>query len=618
MYSDYAGSRDPHPLRRRSISSPRVVPFSPFTPSLAHRSPFVGRVSSFSPTTTVAESPVTPTLKQEFLFLHDTPKLKQRFRSPQDWHHALRIHLKVPLGRTIITFAFLMLWGLTWYLIDRYSAADRLSDLHKKHSHPPNNGSIPYYIPYLKPMMPSPDRLVELHPGQEDDILPRNPETAIIQASDVSFDSYTGKSSLTVVLSCPPNDLASALPRLLYTLSARYLSVGGEHATVLICPSTQSREALRIVEKFTLRQVYVRVAALDPLSSDTEAVRQRKMEMSLVHTAAHLPSEWALILNADGFANLPLSVITLLHHPPQSIHIPFGPRGIVMSPSGPSCVSNRLSSGVPTPAAYLVPPFIVRARSLRRIEHVFDVRNELGVWGMLGLKIATMSFSADGSGASSSTAKGVAMGGLIVGAGDPSHLEDWCPRAMEQAASNAPNNQWESTTSTGIPLNDRPNTHRFEYLYSTLRDAHKASPGTLAILLPGIEDLIAFSPALCRSSRLPYTLRILLYGQPAGQYLDITEGCHIHYDTLSSGSSDYETLDDWLREQALNSDAILAVADNEIARKAIELGVLDLDEFRKPPVAQSVLIWLPSKELAFMEWVGTLTIAEWRSELVRL
>lgn len=613
MYSDYAGNRESRPLRRRSISSPRVAPFSPFTPSLIYRSPLVGRVQS----PTLPESPADSTSKHEPLFAQNSPKnvYKPSPRSERHRYSRIRFPPSLILGRASLALMSLLLWCTTWYFFDRYRN-NILLDTTLSDGYPQSNRSSPYHFPYLSPSRVSPNSHYPQKTTTQIEAYHYTPGSAAIHVPENSFESSTPPSSLTVVLPCPSHNLTTTLPRVLYTLSARYLSVGGQHAIVVVCPSSQSREALRIAGIFTHREIYVHVSAFEPNPSDTEVIRQRKADMSLVHIASQLSSEWVLVLPADGVIDLPLNVITLLHHPPRSIHVPFGPRGIVVTSSGASCVSNSIVSSAPIVATFLVPPFLVRTSLLLEAESTLDTRSDLGIWATLGLRIATLWLKFGDNSSKSIPQEDIMAGGLVVGLDDPSAVDRWCSYAMEQAASSLPVYENGKTQYSHTIGNSNQDVRGFEYLYALLSETGRSThaSGTIIVLLPAIEELVAFSPALCRSSRMGHRIRILLYGRYVGQVLNVIEGCHIHYGTLSKGSNDHETLDDWLSEYARTNDVVVAVAHDEVAKKVIELALLDLDELRLPPLTRSVIIWLPANELALMEWTGVLTITEWRRE----
>ncbi|KAF8309004.1 hypothetical protein DL93DRAFT_2231193 [Clavulina sp. PMI_390] len=679
MQSEYAGSREPRPLRRRSISSPRVAPFSPFTPSLTYRSPLISHGPSSS-TNTIVEPQPHATPANDFLFSGDRNyaiNSQPRAQTSRSWlTFGNGLTTSSRFGKSTLAIGLLLLWATTWYLMGNTTGQHRVLDVGSDpRQQSTYNVSTPYYASYLTPKRDISSTRLKHTALQDEEILPRPLNIPLAILPD-ELTSLTHSTSLSIILPCPSTDIVSSLPRILYSLITRHISGNGaqNHPTIFICPNSSSaRLALRIISKFTLRdETFVRVAHLEPSQHDDEAKKKSRMDLSVMHAAARVGTDWVLVLDEEGVEKLSLSVITLLHHPPPAVfrelEVPFGPRGVVLSPGGAKCISKPMGGGVggsgggssPALAAFLVPPFVVRRSMLLRAEQTLDYRQRMGVWAALGLRFAMMAplgggmapafqndnFSWDSRGGGGDSAEGStglryedfdAAGGLVVGWDRPDVAEGWCPAALQEAVTTRTSN---GSHKTDINAGDAPSRQESSLYNSFHRiDKRQFVPwaslntyGTIVVLLPSFDELVAFSPALCRSARLPHALHILVYGESfahdglGSSSFDLLDGCHLHFDSLSDHQAQapidshssttedtgYTSLEGWLRSKALGCDVILAVAHHEVARKVVELGVLEMDEWRHPPLAKPEIVWLPAEELGYMEWTGMLGVEEWK------
>lgn len=599
MNSDSTGIRDPRPLRRRtSISSPRVAPFTPFTPSLTYRSPII-------------RSPLAPTLYQtsfltnEQLSNRDTPEYRP-VPPPHTWNR--RVSVSHPQSRSrklAASFGCLVLTVLCWHSLNVHS---RLKPPIRPQSSKNlfHNDALPYYHPYL---IPKTNNIDSTFVSEDSDVLPPRISRQLLPPGP----AYNSASlpSLSLVLPCPQHNLTTVLPRTLYSLRTRLVSASPPQPIVLVCSPSQSREAIRIAENYKQQEIYVRVTSFEPLPGQNEQRRQSNLDINVIHVAASLPTEWALILDGEGLVNFPLSVITLLHHPPQSMALPFGPRGAVFSSSKASCVSNRFPGAAPVAVAFLMPPFVCPTHLLREAEAGLDMRPGLSPWSALGLRIALGATQRDQSIFSSSS--GAVVGGFVVGIDFPSKPEMWCSPVSGGNPPGSLEREHGPSHLAGTAPQSAESDHVSAYIHSVLHDAHRgfSASGTIVVLLPYMSDLSAFLPTLCRSARLGHNLHVLIYGKQPTQLTDALNDCHMHYDSLSPGSN-REALWDWLTEFAVASDVIVAVSRDRVAKIELELAIQNLDELRPPPLSENVVIWLPPNELPFLEWAGALSIDEWR------
>jgi hypothetical protein len=199
---------------------------------------------------------------------------------------------------------------------------------------------------------------------------------------------------------------------------------------------------------------------------------------------------------------------------------------------------------------------------------------DLGIWADLGERISRDRL--DG------------IGGIVMGTDMTSN---WCHVVQSDATS------WNHTTPV-LNLGTKP-------------DIPKVENGTLSY----------FSPVACRLQANGYLVNVLLYG--GGSYAEdepmdrtmISRGCRLNYDTLSpddvlpavqsisgrSFVSDWlDTLDEW-------PEVIVALKDQG-ALSGLDT-VLEQRQSTRPS-----LIFIPYTDLAYCEWMGSLSVQEWKSQ----
>ena len=635
--TSYAGAREPRPLRRRSISSPRT-PYAAFasSPSLVYRSPLL-RFSTPSPPIPDELYPST-----EVLF----PRLDRSTVSPAyiDYDlHKKRVMpfsirstwLRMETGRwTQMIIVFLGLWGFLWLIVDHYT----IRNGRNFEGSPPSRGRPAVTGTQL--LANSPATFQHRTQQSNSGTLPSSVAFGRYWASMFPKETnVAGDGTLTIVLPCPAQNLTTSLPATLYALSNRYNSIRRQFTTLIVCMPNQAREALVLVEHLGYQDIFVRVASEDNPTQLAGRNPVESIDQALVHVAAHANTDWVMILDTYGLSNVPLSVVTLLYHPPNFLDLPFGPRGVLLStPSVPTCISStntdRIGSSPPIPAAYLVPPFTVPTRLLHEAESSMDLRSGLGVWAHLGQRMFTMPITDPRTGLIQETGH---LGAVVVGAdvGLKSGESGWCTRALAQVTSNGSSNPptFEGQSRTPNSQMSRPiggnGPNLTPYLYSSFKNSQNPlTSGTIIVLLLDIPDLLAFAPTLCRMSRIGHVTRVLVYGRHTShpdrflnEGVDVPAGCHIHFDTLApqsrdSGQERHGSLDGWLSDHGRASDVVIAMATDLLTKLAIDLAIVA--GVRGPPGRdEPVTIWIPRSDLGYMEWTGMLTIGEWRSESTR-
>jgi hypothetical protein len=151
--------------------------------------------------------------------------------------------------------------------------------------------------------------------------------------------------------------------------------------------------------------------------------------------------------------------------------------------------------------------------------------------------------------------------------------------------------------------------------------------GTFALLFPSLRHMRLFSRAACRLQDNGHVVYVLLYGDgayaedPSEEATDSEErtvlyaGCRLNYDTLSpddvlptaqpileiSFISDWlDTIDEW-------PDIVIALKDQDSLPALAK--VLERSQSAPPS-----LILIPYTDLPYCEWMGSLSVGEWRSQ----
>ncbi|KAF7982605.1 hypothetical protein HWV62_27636 [Athelia sp. TMB] len=413
-----------------------------------------------------------------------------------------------------------------------------------------------------------------LDQGTHSGIMARSRHPIAIRTMDLpdplSFGSIPAQ-SLTIILpvdSASLPDLERIILRLLETPNAI-------REIVVSCPDVIFSGARQIVRKI--------------VSTDTT---RHRMEMSLhphpddrdsaaivLSLASEATTGWVLLLGGEGLEDFSNQAPNRLTNPTM-YPLPIGPRGFLTlsSHSTNSCIQ---ASSKTQAASFLVPPFVSPTKLLR--EHVTASKPES--WSDLGMQISKQRLDS--------------IGGVVMG----SESAIWC-------SPSAPDKQGilldESTVSTGLlhVVNSSNAIKGYEYSPDTLLI------GMFAIILPSLEDVQALSSMLCRLQTDGHHIHILLHVDTTSQDTSSNSfasgrGCRLRYDTLVSDGSthpDELLMLDWFKTLHANPDVVIGLRESFLAEFSLNRRT-----------SQFPVILLPHVDLPYCNWMGSLSVEEWKS-----
>ncbi|KAF8327282.1 uncharacterized protein EI90DRAFT_3127335 [Cantharellus anzutake] len=582
MSSDTSPLGD-RPMRRRSVTSPRT-PFTPFSPALKFR------------------SPVIPTIEDPLPIKHDEGSkirraplivLGQRIKYSRTAGKSPGFNLygeSAPNGlacpsclwrrrsmffkyTAISLFALctITIWVVTWHVVRNSSVS------------PP--GPIEHLDSPFQTTFPSnsPSALSNL------DYLGAVPLRTQSLGELLAPATAPSPSTISIFALCPNDDFPARMSDLLLRINAGF-TFSTLHSITFICLRSQAREAALFLDEHGSDDLPVFVVH----NGTTEAT----LEMNLIHMAAQSLADWVLLIDEDGVADISLETWRLLH-PLDQVVVPFGVRGVTLTPSNALCISpHPSSSGGPVSTAFLIPPFFIRTEVLRNSEHALFLDEAIGIWANLGRRISSLPGT-----------NGV--GGLVAGPGH-GKSSDWCSRALQQVV-----------PSTEVDFNSNIKTHR-QGLDALRHAFHKATrengdrAGTFVVALPSLSELRQFLPTLCRLGLYGNSLRIFLYSAQDGSrsaYYQSSD-CHLHYDVIgdvSSAQAESDSVENWLSRNGLGVNVVITAAGNKCLDRALPYALDRYLDRLNQNQTRPTLIRIPRDHLKYLVWTSTLSVTQWQS-----
>lgn len=311
-------------------------------------------------------------------------------------------------------------------------------------------------------------------------------------------------------------------------------------------------------------------------------------DMAILHGAKQATTDWVLILEEDGLNSIdPRSRISLFTFSSETMVAPFGPRGVVSSSSDNLGLTCLPPSEDPKAARFLVPPFILPSELLPD--------NHLGfakdTWISLGKIIAE--------------SRPDATGGFVVGSGDL--IMDWC-RSL--------------TASVEIPKDELILEPSLQENAEVIREQDLAGDefskpeqtrlfGTFALVFSSADDLLRFSPAACRLKKAGHIVSTFILNNSLRESESLNStGCQLVIDSSSDSSqSNVESdLEKWIEKMVVTPDVVIISDDQD--RPDLSL------VFKHHIPSSSIIIHMPRTDLPFCDWMGTLTMQEWKSTCI--
>ena len=388
---------------------------------------------------------------------------------------------------------------------------------------------------------------------------------------------------------------AQSIPNLEVIISSLIRTSGQLHEVVLSCPEIVLSDVRRIIKKAILAEGIEDHLefSLRPWDYGLDG------NMAIMHAASEVTTDWVVFLDDNGLNNMDSEIRGMLLNP-LSIPLPTGPRGVASLSNNISCL---MSSDNPQPASFVIPPFVM---SSSLVTDGSLPPTGLGIWADLGEWISQNRL--DG------------IGGIVMGADVTS---DWCHFVQLGATSwnhNVPVPNLQTEPDMAEVRNRVVSNH-------DISSAENERIGTFALLFPSLRDMRLFSSVACRLQSNGHLVNVLVYGDvgytedPSDEPMDWenrtirSSGCRLNYDTLSQDDilppvqpifgmsfvSDWlNTLDEW-------PEVVVALKDQDSLSGLA--AVLDQGQSARPS-----LILIPYTDLPYCEWMGSLSIREWKSQ----
>ncbi|TFY56031.1 hypothetical protein EVG20_g9093 [Dentipellis fragilis] len=312
---------------------------------------------------------------------------------------------------------------------------------------------------------------------------------------------------------------------------------------------------------------------------------------ALISTASRLATGWILIIDHHHLRGLGAEERLKLFRP-WSVSFPLGPRGFrEVAPEDKLCLP---PSDSPQVASFLVPPFVLPAYVLNG-----DGISSQKSWPSLGSRIAE--------------SRPDSVGGVVLaitpGSG-PVH--NWCDTQHNDAQHILARHHSSDS-----------NYHQRFFGSSLNPSPTKKDRGTFALVLPTVDDMLYFSTASCRLLSRGNRIHILLYAEEQEELgtesFDIEIGVAFEDGVISTDSCDlrYQVssvtdvaidfiITSWLDSLPHPPDIIIGATDEE------KLTTYSFQGLKQKKHFYPTLIQLPRADLPYSDWMGVLSVEEWR------
>ena len=306
-----------------------------------------------------------------------------------------------------------------------------------------------------------------------------------------------------------------------------------------------------------------------------------------IENAFHVSTDWTLFLEDSGLRRVNKASLSILLNPP-AVTFPLGSKGFTLPASeahNGACLTPLASH---RPADFLVPPFVLPGFTLSDVYALPD-HLTLDSWPALGRWI--------------SEKRPDMIGGVVISqefAADDcfeSHLE----------AQDTGNRQRLSALRI-----DPYHSHIFgpDPSSSNADTDNQKSHGHFGVFFPTLNDLSAFSPVACDLVVGGHRLDILLYSEAVhDQAFVSTDACTLHYYSSSSATTPALIVSSWLSQLSGPFDVIIALTAEDVFTASLRLAVRDSGR------ATRTTVWLPREDLIYSDWMGALSLVEWKSKL---
>ncbi|KAF9820580.1 hypothetical protein IEO21_01283 [Rhodonia placenta] len=312
-------------------------------------------------------------------------------------------------------------------------------------------------------------------------------------------------------------------------------------------------------------------------------------DVASLRAARQTTSDFVLFLDDSGLQQTESHIReALLLLEPFSTTVPIGPYGFSDGQSL-TCIS---SSEMPQPATFLIPPFVMPSTLFPSD----DLKEEtiFGIWRALGESIATPQRDS--------------IGGFVIGPNNVS--APWC--RSNKAGSIIETTEGYSFDISLDPTEQSSDQDATNETCDADSDYLRPALGFFLLVFSALTDLHNFSPAACRLQSDGHNVHVLLYDEglcsppqtSADTKILVLASCKLEYSVLPVGSEIEvpTSLEEWIQCHSLSADVILTTLSEEerfYLRMRSENG--------------STVIHIPSSDLPFCDWMGSLTLQEYKS-----
>ncbi len=308
---------------------------------------------------------------------------------------------------------------------------------------------------------------------------------------------------------------------------------------------------------------------------------------ALIETVFHVSTDWTLFLEDSGLRQVNKNALSLLLNPP-AVTFPLGVKGFkfafTMSESdahNETCLTPLASH---RPADFLVPPFVLPGFTLSDVYALPDLN--LDSWSALGRWV--------------SEERPDMIGGVVIN--------------RDLAADGCFESYLEAQDSNRQRLSTRPIDHYHPRIFgpeplSSIASNNK-SHGHFGVFFPSRDDLAAFSQAACGLIAGGHHLDILLYSEADHDQAFIsTDTCTLHYHSTSSATTAVLIVSSWLSQSSGPFDVIISLIAEDLFTASLILTAQDSEH------ASCTMVRLPREDLIYSDWMGALSLMEWKSML---
>lgn len=353
---------------------------------------------------------------------------------------------------------------------------------------------------------------------------------------------------------------------------------------VLLCP-----ESLLSTARSSIRHVITSYGqALSTLLTLIPCSHAACGTNALIEISFYVSTDWTLFLDDSGLRRVNKAARSLLLNPP-AVTFPFGLKGSALPTSESQKEVCLTQLACHRPAAFLVPPFVLPSITFSDVNALPDLTFDS--WSALGLWV--------------SEKRPDTIGGVVISS---DLAADNCFESYLEAQDTS-NKRRLST----LPIDDY-HSHIFSPGLSFSNVGNRKSQGHFGIFFPFLHDLAAFSQVACALVADGHRLDIFLYQESDSDPAFLSRSCVLHYHSSASATTAGlgPGVFSWVTRLSGPLDVVIALRAEDELTASLILAVQDSEH------AASTVVRLPREDLIYSDWMGALSLIEWKSTLYQL